>query len=83
MYNLFSVGFEALHNLTSGTSVHNELAQSILQVYENGKLKANEFKNSRILSQELKCHVPLKKKMISRHPLKKIQTSVEVNLAPF
>ena len=88
MYNLFSVGFEALHNLISGTRVQNELAQSILQVYESGKLKANELKNSRMLFKELKWHPPLKRnafktfKNTSKSCIihsRKFGTSVEVN----
>ena len=43
--NPFGLGYDGLHNISSGTSVETELASSILQVHDNGVEQARSSFN--------------------------------------
>ena len=86
--NPFGLGYDDLHNISSGTSVETELASCILQVHNNGVKQAKEFVQSRIYGP-VKFHDPLKKTRQKRfkdtmksHDIKSKKaspTTVEVN----
>ena len=59
--NPFGVGYNGLHNLSSGEEVTDDLASSILEVYENGKKMKEEFIISRITSNQGKFHGSLER----------------------
>ena len=57
------VVYEALHNLTSGTIIEDELAEGILKVYEVGSDKAQKLKQARIYGRQQRFHAPIKFKV--------------------
>ena len=85
--NPFCVGYNGLHNLSSGEQVADDVASSILEVYENGKNMKEEFITSRITSNQGKYYGPFKKcnvetfKIFTKYVVKckHVQAKGEVN----
>ena len=85
--NPFGVGYEHLHNPSSGEEVADDLASVILDVRQNGTRMKEEFVRSRITSQTAKFHDTLRicslKTLKSLDKcvvkLKHVQATVEVN----
>ena len=86
--NPFGVGYDGLHNLSSGEEIKEDLASSILNVYANGEEMKNDFVNSRIISESVKLHTPEKRCTVTTFktimkPItvksKHMQASVEIN----
>ena len=85
--NPFGVGYNELHNLSSGEEVAVYFVSSILEVYENGKNMKEEFITSRITSNQRKFNDPLKRfnlktfKTFTKYVVKckHVQATIEVN----
>ena len=85
--NPFGVGYNELHNLSSGKKVADDLALSILEVYENGKKMREEFVTSRINSNKGKFNDFLKRfnvktfKTLTKYVVKckHVQATVEIH----
>ena len=85
--NPFGVGYNELHNLSSGKKEADDLAASSLEVYENGKKMRGEFIISRINSNKGKFNNSLKRfnvktfKTLTKYVVKckHAQATVEIN----
>ena len=85
--NPFGVGYNGLHNLSSREEVADDLASSILELFEKGKKMKEELITSRITCNQEKFHDPLKRfnvktfKTLIKYVVKckHVQATVEVN----
>lgn len=85
--NPFGVGYEQLYNLSSGEEIADEQAVDILDVYQYGTAKKEEFINTRITNQTTKFHDTLPRCNVktfkslnkSTVKLKHYEATVEVN----